>query len=199
MTNRRALTLVEFLVVLAIIGGMIGLLMPAVQSARQKAREAVCKNNLHQLNLAVANFAEAHNRFPAQNLPDAVGGWTIEILPYLEESNLEVRVRYGIAVADAPDFLLRSPPIFRCPIRETLDDTQDSMMHPGHYVLVASDRRETYSLYDAPLQISIPWASGPEMAPHTATRLIGPHHEGYFYSRGFQQGVDFVPSNNGAR
>lgn len=187
------MTLVELLVVLAIIAGMIGLLLPAVQSARQKAREAVCKNNLHQLNLAIANFAEAHKRLPAQNLPGAVGGWTIEVLPFLEQSNLEQRVRYGSAIADAPDFLLVPPPIFRCPVRGAIDDTQDSTMRPGNYVFVASDRRDSFSLYDAPVQLAIPWASGPEMAPRTVTKLVGPHHEGFFYARGFQQGIDYVP------
>jgi prepilin-type N-terminal cleavage/methylation domain-containing protein len=45
--NRRAVTLVELLVVLVILAGLVGLLLPAVQAAREKAREAVCKNNLH--------------------------------------------------------------------------------------------------------------------------------------------------------
>ena len=199
MTNRRALTLVEFLVVLAIVGVMIGLLLPAVQSARRNAREAVCKNNLHQLNLAVASFVEARKELPAQHVPGVVGGWTIEVQPFLEETHLEERVTYGTAIADAPDFLLLPPPIFRCPIRKALDDVQDSTVYPGHYVLVASGRRETYNLYDSPLEISIPWASGPEMASSPVSRLVGPHHEGYFRASGFQQGVDFVSNNKRTR
>ncbi len=69
-------------------------------------------------------------------------------------------------------------------------------MLPGHYVLVASDRRDTFSLFDAPLELAIPWASGPEMAPRTVTPLIGPHRGGFFYSRGFQQGVDFIDGDS---
>ncbi len=196
MHRRRALTLVELLVVLGILAGMVSLLLPAVQSARQKARETVCKNNLHQLNLAVANFSVTHKRLPAKGVPGAVGGWCMEILPFLEQANLQQKVRHEIAISDAPDFLLRPPPIFRCPVRQSLDNQQDTSMQPGHYVLVASDRRESYSLYDAPLQFSLPWASGPEMAPRTVTLRIGPHRDGFFVARGFQQGIDYLPSDH---
>jgi prepilin-type N-terminal cleavage/methylation domain-containing protein len=196
LMHRRAVTLVELLVVLVILAGLVGLLLPAVQAAREKAREAVCKNNLHQLNLAMANFAEAHKRLPAPNPVGVVGGWTIEILPFLEQANLEQSVRTGIAIADAPDFLSRPPSIFRCPIRDALDEDTSGVMHSGHYVFVPADRRDSFRLYDAPLQLSVPWASGPEMAPRSVTRLVGPHHGGFFAARGFQQGVDYAEGGN---
>jgi type II secretory pathway pseudopilin PulG len=196
MNNRRtAITLVEVLVVLAIFATMIGLLLPAIQASREKAREMVCKNNVHQLNLAVAQFAQANKKLPAANPPGVVGGWTIRILPFVEQADLEESIRYGMPVADAQDFLLRAPAIFRCPAREVRDDRQEGAMQPGHYVLVASGGRDTYTLYDAPLELSVPWASGPEMAPHTATRQVGPHHGGFFCALGFQQGVDFEPGS----
>lgn len=196
-TYIRALTLIELLVVLVIIAGMIGLLLPAVQAAREKAREAVCKNNLHQLNLALADFATTNKRLPAQNQPDLVGGWTIEILPFLEQSNLEQRVLYGAAISEAPDYLLKSPRVLRCPMRESFGDHQGTSMQAGHYVFVASNRRETFDLFDAPLQLALPWASGPEMEPGTVRRQVGPHHDGFFFARGFQQGIDYTPSEMG--
>ena len=199
MTNRRALTLVELLVVLAILGGLIGLLLPAVQAAREKAREAVCKNNLHQLNLAVANFAEAHNRLPVPNPPGLVGGWTIEILPFLEQTNLEQSIQTGVAVANAPNFLLQPPPVFRCPVRDALDETLDSAMHSAHYVFAPTSRRNSYSLYDAPLQVSVPWASGPEMDVASLRRLVGPHHDGFFFASGFQQGIGYMLNGKNIR
>ena len=87
MQRRTALTLIEILVVLFILGSLLGLLLPAVQSSREKAREAVCKNNLHQINLAIEHFVEARKRLPDPSTGGVVGGWTIDILPYLEQTD----------------------------------------------------------------------------------------------------------------
>jgi prepilin-type N-terminal cleavage/methylation domain-containing protein len=62
--NRRGLTLVELLAVIAIIGLLVALLLPAVQSARESARRSHCANNLRQLGLALQGYHEANNRLP---------------------------------------------------------------------------------------------------------------------------------------
>src|SRR5262245_25801841 len=92
----HAYTLVELLVTIAVIGILIGLLLPAVQMAREAARGASCRNNLRQVALAAQCYHDARGQFPAGVHPCAMVGnvptggtnlW-VEMLPYIEQPNL---------------------------------------------------------------------------------------------------------------
>ena len=99
----RAFTLVELLVVIAIIGTLVGLLLPAVQSAREAARRSKCMNNLKQIGIAVHNHHDTRGILPTgghswdkwnftSGRPGSgvnqTAGWAYQILPFMENENL---------------------------------------------------------------------------------------------------------------
>lgn len=93
---RRGFTLVELLVVIAIIGILMGLLLPAVQMAREAARRSSCGNKLRQLGLAVHNFADTYKeKLPMLGEAQEGGHWTAFVLPYIEQGNMADALSYG--------------------------------------------------------------------------------------------------------
>ena len=193
ISQRQAASLIEFLVAVAIIGVLIGLLLPAVSKVRRQALDTVCKNNLKQINLAVAQFHETQKKLPPPGNPGVIGGWTIEALPYLEQKILWQRVTPGTPVSSASGLLLRQPRIMTCPARAATDPPVDSVMDHAHYLLLPVANGRTFDVIDAPLEVNMPWATGPQMVVADVVRRVGPHNRGYFSARGYHEGVEFVP------
>jgi len=116
-TGRFGLTLIEILVVFVIISILLALLFPAVHAARESARRASCGNNLRQLSLAVREFVDAHHRFPDPAPAASIGGWSIAILPFMEEKYLaDALTIYASLDPPTRSPLVRArPPIMTCP------------------------------------------------------------------------------------
>jgi prepilin-type N-terminal cleavage/methylation domain-containing protein len=125
---RRGFTLLELLVVVAIISVLIALLLPAVQQAREAARRMGCRNNLSQIALALHNYHATHRVLPPGSVnetgPVKVGvttdnhfGWIAQILPELDEVNVWKQIDFTKTSYQQPSGFLRSPKVLHCPTR----------------------------------------------------------------------------------
>ena len=135
--RNRGFTLTELLVVIAIIGVLVGLLLPAVQMAREAARRTQCANNIKQLGAAVHLFASSHSgKLPhatkIENFKDANGNGQhyevslhFQLLPYIDQQNIyDAMVRFARTNSTTNYFTDQGDPdanggtgvqTFRCP------------------------------------------------------------------------------------
>jgi prepilin-type N-terminal cleavage/methylation domain-containing protein/prepilin-type processing-associated H-X9-DG protein len=120
MKRRTAFTLIELLIVIAIIGILISLMLPAVNSAREAARKIQCANKIRQIGLALHHYASDKNKFPpgattidVQPRSWSTGygvSWLIQILPYHEENNTFDEVDLGSLSAGDLDYSVANIP-----------------------------------------------------------------------------------------
>ncbi len=119
---KRGFTLVELLVVVAIIGALVALLLPAVQAARESSRRSQCANNLRQQGLALIGFEGEHRTLPAGCLgclgdPKRFNSWNSQLLPWLEQATLRKQLDFAVPSYLAPNIVVAglAVDVFLCP------------------------------------------------------------------------------------
>jgi prepilin-type N-terminal cleavage/methylation domain-containing protein len=151
-SRERGMTLIELLAVIALVGLLVALLLPAVQMAREAARRAQCANHLKQLGLASIEHEHVHSFFPSGGWgsvwvgdPDQgfgrtqPGGWAYSVLPYLEQDLVHQAGRDANATLKktaAIRLVTTALPVFYCPSRRSVqlyphDPKSTPPLNPG--------------------------------------------------------------------
>jgi prepilin-type N-terminal cleavage/methylation domain-containing protein/prepilin-type processing-associated H-X9-DG protein len=171
--HRLGFTLVELLVVIAIIAVLIGLLLPAVQKARESANRAWCANNLKQLALAAHTYHAANGSLPRDNLysydpTQPNWSWLANLLPYLEQNDLYRAANIG---GDPPNAINQSLPqiaqrvkVFLCP--SDPDAWRGPRSYPSNFDMLDPVLGPlTYEVTSYRANIGSNWDGGPPGSP----------------------------------
>ena len=154
----RGFTLIELLVVFAVISVLIGLLLPAVQQAREAARRMQCANNLKQIALAANSYQDAYGCYPQGvqfTFEFSTSGHHVALLPFLEQTPLFNAMNFNWVVPWSPANTTYCgpvrPSVYICP-SDTLGTQVDSFngavfFEPGYFFLSYATFPQAYTSY----------------------------------------------------
>jgi prepilin-type N-terminal cleavage/methylation domain-containing protein len=149
---RGGFTLVELLVVVAIIGVLIAMLLPAMQAARESARRAACLSNLRQIGLAINNFESGKTYFPQQRY--GIGSWSVfaQITPYLEQgqiySKIDFSQSYSTTTLNGKPLPSYPVPSYRCPSESRTELKKDALGVDTHVPINYGVNMGTWMVWD---------------------------------------------------
>lgn len=171
-TRRAAFSLLELLVVIGILGTLMGLLLPAVQQARESSRRSQCTNNLKQLGLALHNFHNTHKHLPSSVLqPGALAavrhGWMTYLTPYLEEQSLFEEYDFTRSWSDPENRPVTSTrlSVVECPSAPNPERLDGSPQSGGLGIVATSDYATITHVDQRLLQLGLVERAGPGVMP----------------------------------
>jgi prepilin-type processing-associated H-X9-DG protein len=137
----RWLLCLKVLIVITVVGMLIALLLPSVGAPREASRRMACLNHLHQIGLAMLNYAQVYNCFPPAYIADKDGkpmhSWRVLILPFMEEERLYKQYRF-----DEPwngphnrELAAQMPAVYRCPTHATTGSETSYAMIVGPHAI----------------------------------------------------------------
>ncbi|GAA4450387.1 DUF1559 domain-containing protein [Novipirellula rosea] len=159
--ERSAFTLLELIVVMAVLSILVALLLPSVQSAREAARRTQCANHLKQWSLALQQHVHTYRQFPSGgwgkdwagiptigNGPAQPGGWIFQSLPFIEQSALQQTGGHRAEDEEANGQRLQTPlPMLHCPSRRGGElFFNERGWHPHHHPLLVFVARNDYAI-----------------------------------------------------
>lgn len=138
---RHAFTLIEVLVVIAIVAVLVGLLLPAVQKVREAANRIRCANNLKQIGLALHNYMDSNGNLPPNGLYPITGGtqntWSsmARLLPFIEQENLHRAIDFNVPYSQQPALASTRIATYVCPSEVNDIGRTNASGAPAHWII----------------------------------------------------------------
>ena len=150
---RSAFTLIELVIVVAIIAVLLGLVLPAVQKVREAAARARCQNNLKQLGLALHHYLDVNGTLPPNGLYPPAGpacSWSAlaRLLPYVEQGDLYRQIDFARPYAAQPAVASRRVAVYVCPSEVNDRGKVNAAGEPAHWCLNYAVNEGTWMVLD---------------------------------------------------
>ena len=183
--HKHGHTLIQVVVVLAIIAILLGLLLLRIHYSREAARRTACQNNLHTVSAALQLFVKVYKKLPDRANDGTIGGWEIAVLSFIEDSIFygELTRNPPLDPLSLPSLARHRPFVLTCPSAYNGDSSIKTVpaSHYSAFLARKGQKSLTWEIGDVSIDSRMPWVTSPEarfwwqQRPPTG----GPHADGY--------------------